>query len=471
MARNQETILWHDYETSGLDPRVDRPMAWAAVRTDTELNQIEDPVVVHVALGDDVLPSPEACLVTGLDPDRAGTVTELEAARAIFAEMSRPDTCNAGFNNMRFDDEVTRFMLWRNLLPAFDREWRKGNSRYDLIDTMRAACALRPDGLEWPVGEEGWPLFNLESLAAANSISYRAHDALSDVQATIELARKLATAQPQLLAYASEARVKRVSQDRLRSFGDEPFVHVSGRFPSQYRCASLVVHVAPHPRFANQVLCVDLRHDPQAILDHDLTELERLLFTPRDALPDDAERVGIKGIHFGRSPFIAPRDVLDEASADRIQLDLPECERRAAIVDRHRDQIVDKVQELFDSEQIPAEDVDQALYDGFVEGEDVGRCRSIHETPPIEWHTVHRTFDDERLDELLFRLRARNHPETLGPSELERWHTYCRTRLSGADAALGRIAELRATGTADAEVLDTCEAAIRKRLRTVGMAD
>ncbi len=468
MARNEETILWHDYETSGLDPRVDRPMSFAAIRTDTALQPVGEPLQVEFALANDVLPSPDASLVTGLDPDRPGTVSELEGARIVFAEMSKFDTCCAGYNSFRFDDEITRFMFWRNLLPAFEREWRNGNSRFDLINVVRMACALRPDGMEWPVGDEGWPVFNLESLAAANGIEYRAHDALNDVQATLELAQKLVAAQPNLFAYQSEARQKHLVRDRVRTFGKEPFVHTSGRFPSRFRCTSLVLRLADHPRFANQTLCIDLRHDPQVVLDLDQESLRALLFTPRDLLPEDSPRVGVKGIHFGRAPAVAPRDVLDSASAERIELDLAAVDRHAELVARHRATITDKVQELFDTDQIPADDVDQALYDGFVEDADARLSREIHDTPPGEWHALHREFEDERLTELLFRMRARNHPETLGPSELERWNAYCRARLSGADAALARIAELRGTGVSKPAALDACEAAIRRRVEAVG---
>jgi exodeoxyribonuclease-1 len=463
MAKNRETILWYDYETTGVDPRVDRPMSFAAQRTDVELRELGEPLVVQFALAADVLPTPDACLVTGLDPDRPGTVTELDGARQILAAMQEPLTCNAGYNSIRFDDEVTRFMLWRNLLPVYDRESRNGNSRFDLIDVLRAACALRPDGMEWPVGEEGWPVFRLDALAPANGIEHLAHDALGDVRATIALARRLAGAQPDLFSYLSEARIRNVVKDRVRSFGDEPFVHTSRRFPASVRCTSLVMHVARHPRFASQILCIDLRHDPQVILDHGVDELRELLFTPRDQRAEDAPRVGVKGIHYGRCPVVAPRSVADEATMARIELDPEVCDRHAKRVADHRDAIVEKVQALYDEGPGGSVDVDQALYEGFVEDEDAAICRGVHATEPAGWRAIEREFGDERLGELLFRMRARNHPETLGLTEHARWQEVCRQKLAGADGVLARVAELRAAG-ADAAILDACEAAIRRRI-------
>ncbi|MGA0868740.1 MAG: exonuclease domain-containing protein [Planctomycetota bacterium] len=196
MSRRAETILWHDYETTGGDPRVDRPLSFAACRTDLDLNEVEDPVEVHFRLAEDCIPSPDACLITGLDPDRAGTMAEVDGARRVLAALGEPRTCGAGYNSIRFDDEVTRFLLWRNLLPVYERESRNGSSRFDLLPVLRAACALRPDGMEWPVGEEGWPVFRLDVLAPANGIHHQAHDALADVRAPIAVAQKLLTAQP-----------------------------------------------------------------------------------------------------------------------------------------------------------------------------------------------------------------------------------------------------------------------------------
>ncbi|MFO1053304.1 MAG: exodeoxyribonuclease I [Planctomycetota bacterium] len=467
MANQEETILWHDYETTGVEPRRDRPMSFAAQRTTLALEPIGDPIQVEFALAADVLPSPDACLVTGLDPERPGTVSELLGARRVLEVMSEPRTCSAGFNSMRFDDELTRFMLWRNLLPPYERESRNGNSRFDLIDVLRAACALRPEGMEWPKVEPGVPTFKLEALATANDVPHDAHEALGDVRATHALARKLRGARETMFDYLLGARHRSVVQDRIYAFKREPFVHVTQRFPASDYCTSLVVRVTDHPRFRNQILCLDLRRDPQRILDLDVQELRARLFTPRAEREDpDEEPLGIKGIHFGRCPVVAPRKLLDEASIQRIRLDVAECERHAESITKNRAALEMKLAEVFDEEPLNQVDVDEALYSGFVEDEDAAICREIHATSPDRWRDFERSFEDERLGELLFRMRARNHPETLGATEHARWMQHCRERLSGAEAVLQRIAELRAQGS-DAKVLDAVDASVRSRMARV----
>ncbi|HCG89461.1 MAG TPA: exodeoxyribonuclease I, partial [Alteromonas macleodii] len=186
------TFLWHDFETFGTSPQKDLPCQFAAVRTDMDLNVIGKPINIMSAIANDYLPHPEACLVTGITPQqtiRDGS-NEADFAARIYQEMSTPNTCSVGFNSIRFDDEVSRYLFYRNFYDPYSREWRNGNSRWDIIDLARACYALRPDGINWPRREDGAPSFKLEALTAANNIGHEnAHDALSDVYATIALAK------------------------------------------------------------------------------------------------------------------------------------------------------------------------------------------------------------------------------------------------------------------------------------------
>ena len=200
-----DTFLFYDLETFGADPRRSRIAQFAAVRTDAQLQVIEEPVSLFVQPADDLLPSPVATLITGITPQQAlrDGLPEAEAAARIVEEMARPGTCTLGYNSLRFDDEFVRHTLFRNFFDPYEREWRSGNSRWDLLDVLRLAHALRPDGLTWPRREDGATSFRLEHLALANHVREGdAHEALSDVHATIGLARLLRQAQPRLWDYA-----------------------------------------------------------------------------------------------------------------------------------------------------------------------------------------------------------------------------------------------------------------------------
>ncbi|MDG1655188.1 MAG: exodeoxyribonuclease I, partial [Luminiphilus sp.] len=189
-----ETLYWHDYETSGASPSSDRPWQFAGVRTTLDLNVVGEPLTVYAKPAVDVLPHPVAVRVTGISPFEAQEkgATEQGFISRIHDELSQPGTCGVGYNSLRFDDEVTRFTLWRNFFDPYAREYSRGNSRWDLIDVVRCFYALRPDSLNWPRRPDGAPSFKLEDLTAANGLEHgAAHDAMSDVTATLQLARAL----------------------------------------------------------------------------------------------------------------------------------------------------------------------------------------------------------------------------------------------------------------------------------------
>ena len=137
------TFFWYDLETTGLDPLIDRPLQFAGVRTDIDLTPIESSVNIFCLPGNDVLPNPEAILVTGLSMSRLSSIgsNEVEFCRSIMSAFSVPETCVVGYNSLSFDDEFVRQMCYRNFFDPYAREWRWGNSRWDVINMFRMAYA------------------------------------------------------------------------------------------------------------------------------------------------------------------------------------------------------------------------------------------------------------------------------------------------------------------------------------------
>ncbi|MGL4204888.1 MAG: exodeoxyribonuclease I, partial [Aeromonadaceae bacterium] len=261
---NSPTFYFHDYETFGTHPGRDRPAQFAGIRTDAELNPIGEPLMIYCQMPTDYLPEPEACLITGITPqlvNRQG-VNEAEFIRRIHAEFSQANTCILGYNNIRFDDEFTRYTLYRNYFDPYGYSWQQGNSRWDLLDVVRACYALRPEGINWVYDEEGKPSFRLELLTQANGIGHEhAHDALSDVYATIGMAKLIRDKQPKLFDYLFKLRNKNQVKALIDVISMKPLVHVSGMFSPWQGCASWVSPVAWHPTNANAVIVVDLNQD------------------------------------------------------------------------------------------------------------------------------------------------------------------------------------------------------------------
>ena len=208
------SFLFYDFETTGADPRCDRPIQFAALRTNDELEPIDSPITLYATLSPEVLPHPQAVLVTGILPQTlapSGGRPEAEFASHIHAEMMEPGTCAVGFNSLRFDAEMLRFMFWRNLRDPYAHEWKSGNSRWDVLDAARAFRLLRPEGIQWPTDEQGAPTLRLEALTKANGIAHaNAHDALGDVEATLAFARLMRAQSPKLFDYLLSLRKKAV---------------------------------------------------------------------------------------------------------------------------------------------------------------------------------------------------------------------------------------------------------------------
>jgi exodeoxyribonuclease-1 len=431
-----DTFYWHDYETWGADPRRDRPCQFAGLRTDANLIQVGDPLVIYCRPAPDLLPVPEACLVTGITPQTALAkgLIEAEFAARIESELARPGTCGVGYNSMRFDDEVTRNLLYRNLRDPYAREWRDGNSRWDLIDTLRLAHALRPEGIQWPSREDGSTSFRLEDLTAANGIPHAgAHDALADVRATIDLARLLKGRQPRLFDYALTLRDKRAVRDLLAK--GQPLLHCSARYPAALGCIAPVLPVAPHPRNGNGVICFDLREDPALLLELPVEEIRHRLFTPAKDLPEGVTRIPLKTVHVNRAPVLAPLATLSREAAERWSIDPQLVERRARAAAEQAPAIRERVQAAHQAPEAPApSDPDLLLYGGgFISDADRRVLQGLHRLTPEELARAKPHFEDPRLPEMLLRYRARNWPETLSPDEREAWDVYRLERLTDSE--------------------------------------
>ena len=428
-----QTFYWHDYETWGANPARDRPVQFAGVRTDAELNIIGDPLMVYARPSPDYLPHPEACLITGITPQQAlqEGVSEAEFIATVHAELSQPGTCGVGYNSIRFDDEVTRYTLYRNFYDPYAREWQNGNSRWDLIDVARLCRALRPEGIEWPLREDGTPSFRLEELSAANGLSHEsAHDALSDVYATIDLAKLLKQCQPKLFEYALSLRDKRSVAAMLDVVTQVPVLHVSGRLPAAKFCSALMMPLALHPENKNSVIVYDLSVDPTPLIELSAEEIAARVFSATADLPEGAERIPLKEIHINRAPIVATAKLLDEAVSQRLQIDMSQCRRHWAQL--HKAQgVQEKLQKIFAARQFAeSNDPDVMLYGGgFFNGEDKKMMDEVRRATPDILAMQRYHFKDARLPELLWRYRARNFPMSLSDSEREKWRSFCRRCL------------------------------------------
>ncbi|MGC9401938.1 exodeoxyribonuclease I [Vibrio genomosp. F10 str. 9ZC157] len=426
----QPTFFFFDYETWGTSPAKDRPSQFAGVRTDEDFNIIGEPLVIYCQPPADYLPSPEAALITRITPQKALAqgLPEPEFITKIHDELSKPKTTSLGYNSIRFDDEVTRYTCYRNFIDPYAWSWQNGNSRWDLLDVMRACHALRPEGVEWPENEEGYTSFKLEHLSVANGIEHEnAHDAMADVIATIEMAKKLKAAQPKLFNYFLSMRHKRKLNELIDIVNMTPLMHVSGMFGRDCNYTSWIVPVAWHPTNQNAAIVVDLAKDPSPLLELDTDELLTRLYTKRSELAEDELPVPIKLVHINKCPILAPAKTLTAENAEAIGINRKQCLDNLARLRSHPE-IREKLISVYsaDREYPASDDVDTKLYDGFFSPADKSAMDIIRATDPANLAALDIRFNDERIEPLLFRYRARHYPLSLDEQEQVKWANHCR---------------------------------------------
>lgn len=471
-----KTFYWHDYETFGTDPQRDWPAQFAGIRTDYDFNIIGEPLTLYCRPADDCLPQPDACVITGITPQLAAEkgVCEAEFIKTIQQQFMQPDTCVLGYNNLRFDDEVTRNSLYRNFYDPYEREWRNGNSRWDLIDVVRAARALRPDGINWVDNDEGRPSFRLEELTEANGIAHEsAHDALSDVHATIAMARLVKQKQPKLYDFLFNHRLKHKALELLQLGQFKPVVHVSGKYPAIKNCIAVVLPICQHPTNTNGIIVYDLSQDPEPLLELGAEDIRQRIFTATADLPEGVERIPLKTVHINKCPVLAPISVLKDEDCERLEIDLQQCQKHLQQI-KNALPLASKLSQVFTATGFAEEtNPDLMIYSGgFFSGRDKAAMSKIRNTPVEQLAALKPHFQDKRLAEMFFRYKARNYPQTLSDDERQCWQAFCQNRLT--DPAAGgsltvesyrqRVAELKVQGDVDAKCIAELEAYLESKI-------
>lgn len=429
------SFFFYDLETSGFSSKLHRVMQFAGRRTDLDLNPIGEPVNILIKMTDDCLPDVDAVLLTGITPQQTliDGVTEAEFLHQFENEVATTGTIFVGFNNVRFDDEFVRCLHYRNFYDPYEWQWQDGRSKWDLLDVVRMTRALRPDGIEWPFDIHGKASNRLELLTGLNKLSHEhAHDALSDVDATIAVARLIRNKQTKLFDYMfSVMRDKKKIAELVES--GEPFVYTSGKYPAEFEKTTAVVHVSPHPSRQGSSLVYDLRHDPAVWLGMTPEQMAEAWRYKKDS---DEPRLPVKTMQYNHCPAVAPLGVLDAKSQTRLQLDIKTIAARAAILKKATglpdklSQALDILDKRYQTSLVSTEqDVDAGIYDGFFGPEDKQAMSVVRAAAPDELGNLGLRFRDQRLESLLPLYKARNFPKQLTGEERESWERFRTQRL------------------------------------------
>lgn len=433
-----KTFFFYDLETSGFSPQNDRIMQFAGQRTDENLNRIGEPINILVRLNDDVLPSPSALMVTKISPQKTVEegYTEAEFSKMLVEEYFTPDTVIVGYNNVRFDDVHIQHLFWRNFYPPYDWQWKDGRSRWDLLDVVRMIRALRPEGINWPfiINEETGEKFaanKLELLTKENGILHEnAHDAMSDVDGLIDVARLLKEKQPQIFDYLFKIRSKNEVQKLVNLENPKPFVYTSGRFKVEFEKTTVAFPIAPAKN--QNVIVWDLRFSPEKFIDWSEDQiLENITVDFETRSSDDFEPIAAKILQYNKCPAVAPMGVLTEENQQRLKIDLAEIQKNLDIL-RKNPHFAENLRSAFERRSEVFQDKSSAekpapearLFEGFVSKSDDIKIEAVRNSTDRELADFHPDFTDERLTDLLLHYKARSFPKSLSSQEKELWEEY-----------------------------------------------
>ena len=428
-----QTFFFYDLETSGLNAREDRIMQFAGRRTSMDLTPIGEPYNMLVALSDDTLPNPDALMVTGITPQKTVDegYSEVQFARILNDEVFTPDTIVVGFNNIRFDDEFIRHLLWRNFYDPYEWCWKDGRSRWDMLDVVRMTRALRPEGINWPLDDAGEPTNRLELITRENSIAHKnAHDAMSDVDALIDVTKLIRDKQPQLFEYLLKMRDKKEVVKLVNVDDKKPFVYSSGRYDKEFAKTTAAFPLATGRN--GNVVVYDLRYDPTPFIDLSESELAHKVYASwQERQAEDFVKLPAKELQPNRCPAVAPLGVLAHGGGwAKISLDAETIAKHQKILLAHPE-FAEKLRTIFENkpEFTRSPDPEAQLYDGFLNDRDRLRAEAVRNASERELADFHPNFADERLPGLLLHYKARNFPKTLSSDEREMWQTWRAARI------------------------------------------
>ncbi len=429
-ATSLKTYLFYDIETTGLNKAFDQVLHFAAIRTDLNFKALNRYELI-VKLNPDIIPSPEALIVHRMKlGDISKGISEYEAVKKIHAWMNEPGTISLGYNTLGFDDEFLRFSFYRNLLPPYTHQYANQCSRMDVYPMTILYYLFKNTTLAWPKINGGISL-KLENIKSANNfVSGCAHNAMVDVEATIALAKQLAT-DSEMWNYVSGNFDKKIEEARLKKINTESALMVLGKFGFRQSYQSQVLYLGEHVYYKNQLLF--LRLDDKDFSAATKENILSLSFVVK-------KKLGEVGNLFPLTERYASRlDTERLALANANKQWLKDNEALLSFVSdyyRHYEYPV-----------VPDIDIDASLYvNGFWTPEEAAFCQAFHSVKPEQKSKMLESVKNPSLSALAIRILGRHFSDSLSAKQAESFANYmAKTRSSSTVPIIDYKGETRLT--------------------------
>lgn len=442
MSKN--TFFIHDYETFGLNPN-DKVSQFAGILVDEDFNILEEPHMFYCKVPDDAIPSPMACAITNIKPqDTESGLSEYAFAKRIHDLMNRAGQINAGYNNVNFDDEVSRNIFYRNFLPIYTREFAKGNSRFDFYKLIKAVFAFKEDSIVFPVGEDGKKSLKLENLTKANGIAHEsAHDALSDVYATIAIGKLIKEKEPNLYNFVLNKRKKWDVINFIKERKDTLIWYVDNFEKAENNFLSPLLYIGAKEKMSEFYFLDISSNSLSELLSKDVEELKEWKSLSYDERMEiGIERFPIIKVKANKLPVLAPAGTISEETLVKRNFDpkkLRENYNLAKQIVNNNMFVNNTLYEVVDTVFPEQTDPDAKIYSGFPTKQDSAEIENIENkinnfgikgfAKNFEYNKS--IFLDEKYDTLLERMLVRNAKEEVPEEIVSRWNYHCKNLYEG----------------------------------------
>mgnify|MGYP000267572664 FL=1 len=416
-------LVFYDFETCSSNVSYGQIIQVGAILVNDNFQEL-DRYEGRCKLSPGVVPEAMALLVNKTTPKmlKETNLSHYQMIRQLVDKFKKwKNSTFIGYNSINFDEEFLRRTLFKNLDYPY-LTVTNGNERADLFSLTRASYLYYPNCIKTPISAKNNPVFKLDKLAPMNGIKHDdAHSAISDVLATVEIAKLLSKTAPNVwktsLMTTNKDKTLQLIKNELTFCTD--FFYYGKSFPF------VLTYVCEHPQWGYP-MCFDLKSDPKYYFNLSISELKKeLKKTPKV----------IRTIKHKKHPIIMNSSY--GMNFDRYkQLGLPELQKRAKLIKENKD-FADKVSSVLDEEAREKKDFDsqeevfaeESIYKKFTTKEDNAIMPAFHKADWKKKFLVLQKFKDERLRYFGKKIIYEESPESLPKDEYDAIHKEIASRV------------------------------------------
>lgn len=379
----------------------------------------------------DYLPNPKSLLITNISIQylQKNGINEYFFSKKIFKIFMGKNTCIVGFNNISFDNILTRHLFYRNLFDPYEWSWKNGNSSWDILDVLRAFYIFFPNKILWPKNNKGFISFKLSDITKINKIKHNnIHDAYSDVLATILVSRLLKKVSENFFFFLYFSTRKNNLLQFLKKNEKKPFFYISSFFGSSFFNIGCVMFLMFHPNIKNSFFLIDLKKNLNVLLNLYYSQNLRINSI------QELFQYGIILVSLNKSPIFLSYSFLSSKKCYNLKIDYLKCQRNFFLL-LNNFSFLTWIRSLFSQKSFfniknITNNVDLMLYKNFFNFSDKNILLDFHGKKPLQWKDFYFKFKDFRIKNLIFNLLGRNFFCFLNANEKKIWKTHCLRKIS-----------------------------------------